>query len=541
MRRRLVSAAMAEHDVAVGQAAEPAAALPARAAPAAVLGSTLAGHIDPAGMLALQRAAGNRVARRYAPGNGRAARRVLARASVPEVALAEELAPKLDDDRTAPDAIARLDGEWIQFMVAEIKLLVERHNKKDRLLKFAPARPRVLAALNAVLDPDAAKTGAGLETLSADQHVQLNDFARRREWPTAIPEKGAARPSELDDPLSELNGIIAAIWHERRAVADTMTGRWQVPIWSGDASVAVADRGKKSTLTAEQTEELSLTDQTKKFKTNFRGGYMRSAAGDTRDPTKYDARGNVPAAQKARIEAINKVVWEELGHEGDVGSINTYDDAILTWGKGWAAHGGRLSKLMVNLPQNIKDRLLDIGFAYRGGHWLALAVGDKCVLKDTDALQYVRFNTAILSAMYALGQGDSAQGLADAQAGAIFTEFDQMPQEIQALNDQLIMVIVHCCWWGHMTLGKAKSLTSGVTGTTEQLRAVVRWQADHGSIRSSQSHGANVITGWQANLFNKMGRGVIASTFTERADAPADEHSGKALIKPDGFTRYIVV
>jgi hypothetical protein len=84
----------------------------------------------------------------------------------------------------------------------------------------------VLAALNAVLDPDAAKTGAGLEKLIADQQAQLKGFARRREWPTAIPEKGAARPSELGDPLSELHGIIAAIWHERRAVEDTMTGHW---------------------------------------------------------------------------------------------------------------------------------------------------------------------------------------------------------------------------------------------------------------------------------------------------------------------------
>ena len=503
-------------------------------APPAAAAPVQEARLDVAGMLALQRSAGNRAATRHLQ------RQVLAREAPYEVALAAELAPKLDSDTTAPEAIAKLDGEWIQYMVFEIKLLVERHGKKDQLIKFAKTRPRVQAALNTVLNPDQTKSGAGMDGVVADQQAQLKGFARRRDWLTAIPKKGASRPAELDDPLSELNGIIAAVWHERRAVEDTMSGQWQAPTWSKDASVPQADRLKKSSLTADEVEAMSLADQHKKFKANLRGGYMKTAAADPRDPTSYAPRGTVAEADRPRVEAINKLVWAELGHEGDVGSINTYDDAVLTWGKGWAA-SGRLPKLMEQLPQNLKDRLMDLGFTYQGGHWYALAVGDKCVLQDADALQYLRFNTAILSAMYAMGQGSDAQGLADAQAGVMFTEFDKMPSEIRALDDRLIQVIVHCCWWGHMTMGKAKELTSGVTGTTEQLRAVVRWQAGHDSIRSSVDHGANVVTGWQANLFQKMGGGVIESTFTERADAPADAHSGKTLIKPGNRTQYVVV
>jgi hypothetical protein len=459
------------------------------------------------------------------------AKRVLARHASPEVALAAELAPRLDDDAHAPGVIAQLDGQWIQYMVFVIKLLLERHGKKDRLLRFAPQRPRVQAAVATALDPAAARTGAGLGALIPDQQAQLRGFARRREWPTAIPVAGAARPAELDDSLSELSGIVAAVWHERRAVEDTMASEWKPPTLAN---------GTNSGLTPEQVQAMSVAEQKQQFKSNLRGGYMKTAASDPRDPTTYAARGSIADADRPRTEEINRVVWEELGHEGDVGSINTYDNAVLTWGKGWAA-SGRLPNLMRNLPQSAKDRLLDLGLAYQGA-WLALDTTNKVVLKGPDALQYVRFNTAILSAMYALGQGPSAQSLVDAQANVMFDEFDAMPKAIRDLDDRLIMVIVHCCWWGHMTMNKAVSLTSAATAPTaaDKLRSVVRWQAAQTGCHTGTEHGATVVTGWQANLFHKMGRHLIADTFTDRVAAPAAEHAGKTLIRPTGM-QYIVV
>lgn len=471
------------------------------------------------------------VPRQAAPRTLARALRRLQRAASPEVETAERMAPLLDDDAQAPKVIEELNGQWIQIMVFVLKLLVERHGKKDRLLKFAPAAPGVLAALNTVLNPEAAKANSGLDILIDDQKAQMRGFARRREWPTAIRKNGETRPAELDDPLSEMNGIIAAIHHEREAVEDTMSANWVPP---------KAKVGGRTSLTAAEVEALTPAQQRQQFVANDLGGYMKTTSSDSRDPTDYAARGNVAEADKERIKAINKVVWEELGHEGDAGSINTYDNAVLTWGKGWAGLGGRLPALMKQLPENIKNRLLDIGVAYEGD-WLALGVGDRVVFKGPEALQYIRFNTKILSAMYALGQGTEVQGLVDAQAKVMFNEFDQLPAALRTLDDRLIMVVVHCCWWGHMTMGKAAGLVSGKTTLADQLREIVRWQSQRGGTNDGEDHGARVVTGWQASLFHKMGRGVIAATFTERAAAPADAHAGKTLIKPPGAREYIVV
>jgi hypothetical protein len=468
------------------------------------------------------------------------ARRVLARDPLPgrdiadaRVALAAELAPLLDDDEKGKGAVARLEGLAMADLVLTVRLLVDGYGKKDRLDALAAAGGHLKAALTAVSDPAAAKAAAAAGSVSAEQQAQLRGYARRREWPTAIPAKGETKPPELEDTASELSAIVAAVSNERASTADTMAGNWNPPVLKKKPPKGTAP------LTPADVQAMSLEEQKKQFVDNLRGGYMKSAKTGSRDPTSFAARGNVDKADKPRVEAINKLVWQELGHEGSVSSINTYDNAVLTWGTGWAAPG-RLPTLMARLPQSIKDQLLDIGLAYQGG-WLALDTENKVVLKGGDALQYVRFNTRILSAMYGMGFTKDVQGLVDAQSLVMFDEFDAMPKEIRDLDDRLIMVIVHCCWWGGMTMAKAKSLVGGL-GTKDALQAVVRWQASLGNTHTSvTSDGATLVEGWQAALFNLMGRKVIAETFTDRAEAPTAEHKDKTLIKPPGAKQYIVV
>jgi hypothetical protein len=399
------------------------------------------------------------------------------------------------------------------------------------------------ALVTTVAKPAVARTVARARVLARDplpggdtavaDPPQPPGYARRREWPTAIPAKGETKPPELEDPASELSGIVAAIANARAAITDTMSANWKAP------SLRKKPPPGTAPLTPADVQAMSLDEQKKQFVDNLRGGYMKSASTGKHDPTSYAARGKVAEADKPRLEAINKVVWEELGHEGSVSSINTYDNQVLTWGTGWAATG-RLPALMARLPQSVKDRLLDVGLAYQGG-WLALDTDNKEVLKGGEALQYVRFNTRVLSAMYAMGFDKDVQGLVDAQSLVMFDEFDAMPKEIRDLDDRLIMVIVHCCWWGGMTMAKAKDLVSGL-GTKDALQAVVRWQASLGNTHTGvTADGATLVEGWQAVLFNLMGRKLIAETFTERADAPTADHKGKTLIRPPGAKQFIVV
>jgi hypothetical protein len=466
--------------------------------------------------------------------------RLLARDPLPgrdtadtRVALAAELAPLLDDDANAKGAVTRLEALAMADLALTVRLLVDGYGKKDRLEALAAPGGLLKAALTAVTDPSTAKGSTAGGAVSAEQQAQLRGFARRREWPTAIPAKGETRPPELEDAASELSAIVAAVANERASIADTMSANWNAP--------TLRKKPPKGTpkLTPADVQAMSLEEQKKQFVDNLRGGYMKSASTGKHDPTSYAARGKVAEADKPRLEAINKVIWEELGHEGSVSSINTYDNAVLTWGTGWAAPG-RLPALMARLPQTVKDRLLDVGLAYQGG-WLALDTDKREVLKGGDALQYARFNTRLLSAMYAMGFDKDVQGLVDAQSLVMFDEFDAMPKEIRDLDDRLIMVIVHCCWWGGMTMAKAKSLVDGLA-TKDALQAVVRWQASLGNTHTSvTADGATLVEGWQAALFNLMGRKLIAETFTERADAPTADHKGKTLIKPPGAKQYIVV
>ena len=66
---------------------------------------------------------------------------------------------------------------------------------------------------------------------------------------------------------------------------------------------------------------------------------------------------------KSREMEVKKLVWSELRTEGSLGSINTYDNQIVTWGKGFSFKGSVnevFDELFVNLEMQSLFRLAPV-------------------------------------------------------------------------------------------------------------------------------------------------------------------------------------
>lgn len=380
--------------------------------------------------------------------------------------------------------------------------------------------------------------------------------ARVRMWPTLIPLKGADPKTISPEGATEREQIVTAVRNARNATTDTMGGHWVAPKLKPGLTKqqleAANALGIHANMTADQVQSLTLTPKQRKeyLQRNFIGGYSKTSKKvDSRQPTSFDPPANSDPKLAARLTVINQAIWEELGHEGDPGSINTYDSATLTWGQGWATKGW-LQPLMTHLPAELENALLDIGVAYVGKApnsptavegWRVLDTENKVTLRGDDALQYIRFNTKILSAMYAVGQGGMAQDLIDAQAQTMFAAYDAMPAELRSLDDRLVMFIVHLNWWTGMTMKEAASLIRGKATDAAKLYALT-WKAmNHTEMLKSVEHGALVVEGWQAVQIDGFGRKLLREVFPELSDGPVDGDAGKIFIKPDGLKQYIVV
>ena len=90
-----------------------------------------------------------------------------------------------------------------------------------------------------------------------------------------------------------------------------------------------------------------------------------SDAGTTPSDLKQAApEGDALAAKRKRAQGW---IWEEFSHEGSAISINAYDEARMTWGRGMAASGGHLQNFMAALPEDVKTEFLKYGIQVAGG------------------------------------------------------------------------------------------------------------------------------------------------------------------------------
>ena len=119
------------------------------------------------------------------------------------------------------------------------------------------------------------------------------------------------------------------------------------------------------------------------------------------------------AATSKEMKA-KQVAWKELGHEGTLDSINTYDNQILTWGKGFSAKSGSMNEvleLMFKTDPEAKVELLKAGiYCDRDpANWMVVNRDTGMIEKGTNALYLLQFDAKLLGVFVTLGRDPKHQ------------------------------------------------------------------------------------------------------------------------------------
>lgn len=170
-----------------------------------------------------------------------------------------------------------------------------------------------------------------------------------------------------------------------------------------------------------------------------------SGAGEKLTPTELQGQSS-DAATKAR-----KAAYKELGHEGTVDSINTYDDQIVTWGKGFSAKSGSMNEvleLMFESDPEAKHVLLRAGIDMDSKTWRVVNEETGMIETGNDALRLMQFDTRLLSVFVTLGRDPKHQQHAlDAQWAAMEKGAAKVPEYAYDWSESSIALAAHLAHW----------------------------------------------------------------------------------------------
>ncbi|WP_132113915.1 hypothetical protein [Actinocrispum wychmicini] len=224
-----------------------------------------------------------------------------------------------------------------------------------------------------------------------------------------------------------------------------------VELWP--SILPTAKRGATTELTSEQK---TLVDQLKAnrdalpeyaIKKAGTSGMVLgdSGAGEKLTPTELKGDATDPATR------AKKVAYKELGHEGTVDAINTYDDQILTWGKGFSALSGSMNEVLMIMFQadpEARHELLRAGIDCDAKSWRVVNTETGLIETGVSALRLMQFDTKLLGVFVTLGRAPQHQQHAlDAQWAAMEKHAAHVPEYAYQWPDSAIALCAHLAHW----------------------------------------------------------------------------------------------
>jgi hypothetical protein len=185
-----------------------------------------------------------------------------------------------------------------------------------------------------------------------------------------------------------------------------------------------------------------------------------------------------------------QIAFKELGTEGKVNSINTYDDQIVTWGKGFSARSGSLNEVFMILFRDhpeLRMELLRAGIDCTRKNWFVVNTDTGMIETGDNALRLMQFDEEMLTALINLGSGDEREQYAiDAQWEAMEGRAAKVPEYAYDWSESAIALCAHLAHWtpafGWGVHPKTYSSTNGdlveIAGTWARLAAKLpKWAA----------------------------------------------------------------
>lgn len=181
---------------------------------------------------------------------------------------------------------------------------------------------------------------------------------------------------------------------------------------------------------------------------NNKAGYYFSDPQKKGDPKPALPKGTVSTRGKdaERRTQVNQVIWREMSGEGGAAAINTYDEQILTWGKGFGAADGVLRSVMRHIPPEVRKELLSVGITYQDDKWLMVNIKDNVVEEEKNALRLLQFDKPLLGLLIDLSRRYQ-EGMVEAQWKALAETAARYPDDILAWPDSAIALAAHCIHW----------------------------------------------------------------------------------------------
>ncbi|MBP2325162.1 hypothetical protein JOF56_005547 [Kibdelosporangium banguiense] len=185
-----------------------------------------------------------------------------------------------------------------------------------------------------------------------------------------------------------------------------------------------------------------------------------------------------------------QIAFKELGTEGKVNSINTYDDQIITWGKGFSARSGSLNEVFMILFRDhpeLRMELLRAGIDCTRKTWFVVNTDTGMIETGDNALRLMQFDEEMLTALINLGSGEEREQYSiDAQWEAMEAHAAKVPEYAYDWSESAIALCAHLAHWtpafGWGVNPKTYSSTNGdlveIAGTWARLAAKIpKWAA----------------------------------------------------------------
>jgi hypothetical protein len=325
----------------------------------------------------------------------------------------------------------------------------------------------------------------------------------KRDWPTILPRvvRGQKQHIQKVSGKLELNIPEVAV----RELSETEKGIVQQ---IRDARAALPPPSDKLTV--------------RPWKTDPKAGYFYAGSDQ--------AAGKAAAQGDQRRQEVMSAINEEIGREGHISAVNTYDDAVVTLASGFTR--AKLADLMQNFFQRdpaVQDKFLDLGITWEKGVALVVNTGSDNtkaggVEEKDDALHLIQLDSRILTFFVTLAE-DPEHGpqLASAQAKVLGSGPAMVPQSvIDTWKDTMAIRLV-----AHAIQFRSAKSWSDYAGTNGDVKQIVRILVSVTGKVDAARGGATFVDSTQADVIFSFAGGKAKEAFTApAAPLPADIAKG---------------
>lgn len=207
---------------------------------------------------------------------------------------------------------------------------------------------------------------------------------------------------DIEPPVSDWTKVLPTVGRDFKTKIKKVSGKAAINVPAVD--VGHITRGQWKMIEKIKANRAALPAEADKYA-------METFAGDKNAGYRYNGQGSknidpTKGTDPKRQEVI-KQVQQEIGGEGGYSAVNTYDDAIVTLGRGFTRV--ILAKIMQQVFQQkpeIKEMFMKVGVMWENNTARVLNFENGGIEEGDNALRLIQFDTGILNLFVSLAESE---------------------------------------------------------------------------------------------------------------------------------------